>query len=188
MNDFTMRLPEGMVSRLAETNWGQQLLQYRDNDDHLFIAVRKNYLSAYLRGRAVFKRIEERNGSVVAVFDQRFLLGKDEPSGDLYFDGQKVYGKTGGSIEHEESPLNFVAWVNRVKNYGEKISDAKEDLSEKAFLSKRALQPAVINLEMALPGFPSISKRTGKEILIAPRIDMVQLESTNGGVELVFRG
>ena len=190
--NFTMRLPRGMASRLAETDWGQQLLRYRDNNDHLFIAVRNDYLSVYLRGRAIFKRIEEKKGALVASFDQRYLLGKDKPSGDLYYDGKKVYRKPDEIIEHGELPLNFAGWVNRVKNYGlvnlddEQISGTNEDLSEKASLSERALQPAVVNLEMALPGFPSVSKKTGKEISIAPRIDMVQLEPTNGGVELVF--
>jgi hypothetical protein len=192
LNKFTMKLPDGMASRLVDADWGKRLLSFRDGKDHLFIAVRDNYLSVYINGRAVFKKIEEKNGKLVAAFDQRYLLGKDQPSGDLYFDGEKVYRKSGERVEKDYSPLNLSAWVNRVKSYGlvnlddETVSDEAEDLSEKGLLASRAMRPSVINLEMALPGFPSVSKRTGKEILIAPRIDMVHLEPTETGADLVF--
>ncbi|KRR23597.1 hypothetical protein [Bradyrhizobium retamae] len=192
LNKFTMKLPDGMPSRLVDTDWGKRLLSFRDGKDHLFIAVRDNYLSVYINGRALFKKIEEKNGKLVATFDQRYLLGKDQPSGDLHFDGEKVYRKSGELVEKDCSPLNLSAWVNRVKSYGlvnlddETVSDEAEDLSEKGLLASGALRPSVINLEMALPGFPSVSKRTGKEILIAPRIDMVHLEPTETGADLVF--
>lgn len=188
-NQFAMRLPTGMVSRLADTDWGQELLGFRDGKDHLFIAVRDNYLSVYVEGRAVFKTIEEKNGRLAAAFDQRYLLGKDAPSGDLYFDGKTVRRKNGDAVEiapSDVSPLNFPAWVGRVKNYD--LDDADDEEAkprEKGCLAPLALGSSVVNLEMALPGFPS--EKNGKQILIAPRIDMVHLdESTSSGAELVF--
>jgi hypothetical protein len=191
---FAMKLPEGMVARLAATEWGRRIFDYRQGKDHLFIAVRDRYLSVYINGRAVFKKVEEKNGRLVALFDQRYLYGKDHPSGDLCFDGEKIFrkGNESGRIESEHSPRHFAAWVHRVRSYDlvdlgdEKVSSDPEDVSEKGSLARHALDPAVINLEMALPGFPSVSKKTGKEILIAPRIDMVRLEQTGAGAELVF--
>lgn len=189
-NQFTMRLPTGMVSRLAGTNWGKQLLDFRDGDNHLFIAVRDNYLSVYVEGRAVFKRIEEKGGKLVAVFDQRYLLGKGGPSGDLYFDGESVRPERGNAITlapADVSPLNFPAWVSRVKNYDLDDPDQTAKPREKGCLAPLALKSSVVNLEMALPGFPSVSKKTGEEILIAPRIDMVHLDTAaSGSAELVF--
>jgi hypothetical protein len=187
-NQFAMRLPTGMVSRLAGTDWGRQLLGFRDGNDHLFIAVRDKYLSVYVEGRAVFKRIEEKGDKLVAVFDQRYLLGKDSPSGDLHFDGERILRNSGGEVKlapDTVSPLTFSTWVSRVKNYD--LADSEDQSGqarEKGCLAPHALSPSVVNLEMALPGFPS--QKDGRAILIAPRIDMVHLEPTQTGAELVF--
>ena len=155
-NRFTMNLPDGMVPRLASTGWGKQLFNFRDGKDHLFIAVRDNYLSVYIEGRAVFKKIEEKGGKLVAVFDQRYLLGKDVPSGDLYFDGEKVFSKNDQRVERDDTPLNFAAWVSRVKNYDLADPDNENnDVREKGCLATRALSPSVIDLLPDLPSFIS---------------------------------
>lgn len=187
---FAMNLPEGMVARLATTDWGRRIFDYRRGKDHLFIAVRDGYLSVYVNGRAVFKKVEEKKGKLVAVFDQRYLLGKDHLSGDLCFDGERVFRRRDekSRIEGGEALLDFSSWVDRVRNYelAESAPGGGEDISEKGSLAGHAQHPSVINREMALPGLTGISKKTGKEIRIAPRIDMIHLAKTEEGAELVF--
>jgi hypothetical protein len=189
MAPFKMGLPEGMLDTLSATPWWKELLAYRYNGQHLFIAVRKNYLSAYLLGRAVFKKISRDNkGKIVARFDRRYLFGPNAAPGDLTFDGEAITGKDGTTVEHEDAPPNFERWVRRVKSYGlvnlddDELSDQEPDLSEKACLAPRALAPSVINLEMALPGY--INPTTGK--VTAARIDMAHLAGEQGGAKLVF--
>jgi hypothetical protein len=187
---FAMNLPEGMVARLAATDWGRRIFDYRRGKDHLFIAVRDRYLSVYVNGRAVFKKVKEENGKLVALFDQRYLLGKDHPSGDLCFNGERVFRRRDekSRIDGGEALLDFSSWVDRVRTYelAKNSPDDGEDTSEKGALAVHAQHPSVINLEMALPGLTGISKKTGKEIRIAPRIDMIHLAKTEEGAELLF--
>ena len=187
---FKIGLPDGMLNRLAEKEWWRDLLAY--DDDPLFVAVRDNYLSVYVRGKAIFKRVEEKNGKILATCDRRYFLSGEK--GDLVFDGQKFRDKrkNGTVIESlsYNGPSDLKRRVKQIKRHplvnlddGD-VSDKKRDLSEKACLALRAVRPEVINLEMALPGFVSRGKN------IAPRIDMVHLVRSEvqnePGVAVVF--
>jgi hypothetical protein len=170
-----------MLDRLGEKEWWQHLLAYRDEGTPptpLFVAVRNTYLSVYVRGRALFKRIEEIDGEIRATCDRRYFFGPGSDEGDLIFDGHKFYDRRDNNKEvasyNDRTDLKHR--VERIKRYrlvnldDDELSSEKEDLSEKACLASRAVRPEVINLEMALPGFRSPE---GKKI--APRIDMVHL-------------
>ena len=192
MTSFKMELPEGMLGKLSETSWWDALLTYRDNGQHLFIAVRDGYLSAYLLGRAVFKEIRQRRGKIVASFDRRYVFGERARAGDLLFDGETVKEKDGSIVKDEyaqHAPPNFERFVKLVKKYrlvnpdDERLLDEKPDLTEKACLAPRALAPSVINLEMQLRGFRGNTKGTKGT---GARIDMVHLEPEQAGAKLVF--
>jgi hypothetical protein len=59
MTEFGTGLPNDMLDHLMKMEWWRDLLTYRDGKTPLFVAVRDNYLSIYVCGRAIFKRIWE---------------------------------------------------------------------------------------------------------------------------------
>src|SRR5947208_5490815 len=93
MTRFAMGLPDGMLDQLDETKWWGHLLAYRDEGTPLFVALRDNYLSGYVSGRALFKKIEEKNGEIRATCDRRYFVGRGSDKGDLIFDRHNFYDK-----------------------------------------------------------------------------------------------
>lgn len=182
---FEMSLKDGFLDRLAEQQWWRDLLAYRDPDNghHFFVGVRSNYLSVYFLGKAVFKKVYQNDkGAIVAKVDRRYFDGASSARGDLVFDGKELRGSSGGDRQYSGSS-DLAAWVKMIKSYppGKKIEPG-----EKECLADRAQRPCVVNLEMALPGFEKKSPTTTRSI-IAPRIDMVELErADDGSVRLVF--
>jgi hypothetical protein len=172
MAEFAMGLPNDMLDHLMKMEWWCNLLAYRDEGTPLFVAVRNNYLSVYVCGRAIFKRIWEERGAIHASFDGRYFYG---PKTEAVIDGAA------------ETIRNLDPWVKRVKGFKKLVildddtsSNDPMDIGEKECLASRAVRPSVINLEMALPGFVSKGKK------IAPRIDMVHLEPGRPSVAVVF--
>jgi hypothetical protein len=172
MAEFGMGLPNDMLDHLAKTKWWRDLLAYRDDGTPLFVAVRDNYLSIYVCGRAIFKRIWAERGAIRASFDRRYFYDSKADKGDLIFDGENVLARNGAVIDRAAETLRDLdLWVKRIKGY-KKLVVLDDDTSsqdpmvigEKECLASRAVRPSVINLEMALPGFVSNGKK------IAPRI------------------
>ena len=188
MAEFAMGLPNDMLDHLMKMEWWCNLLAYRDEGTPLFVAVRDNYLSIYVCGRAIFKRIWEERGAIHASFDGRYFYGPKTNKGDLIFDGENVLAKNGAVIDGAaETIRNLDLWVKMIKGYRKLVildddTSSKDpmDIGEKECLASRAVRPSVINLEMALPGFVANEKK------IAPRIDMVHLEPGRPGVAVVF--
>jgi hypothetical protein len=189
---FEMSLKDGLLDRLAQLQWWRDLLGYRDPDNgqHFFVAVRKDYLSVYFFGNAIFKKIyENRSGAIVATVDRRYFDGPASSPGDLVFDGVTL----GGSADpnrHYSGVADLAAWAKIIKSYPPGRSDAP---GEKECLAPRALDPSVINLEMALPGFEKevspgedATPLAEKASPTAPRIDMVHLERSGDNVQAVF--
>ena len=95
---FEMSLKDGLLDRLAQQQWWRDLLAYRDPDNgqHFFVAVRKDYLSVYFLGKAIFKKIyEDGKGAIVATVDRRYFDGAGSAKGDLVFDGKVLGGPNG---------------------------------------------------------------------------------------------
>ena len=188
MAEFAIGLPNGMLDDLTKMKWWRDLLVYRHEGTPLFVAVRHDYLSVYVCGRAIFKRIWEERGAIHASFDGRYFYGPKTEKGDLIFDGENVLAKNGAVIDGAaETIRNLDLWVKRVKGFKKLVildddtsSNDPTDIGEKECLASRAVRPSVINLEMALPGFVANEKK------IAPRIDMVHLEPGRPGVAVVF--
>lgn len=188
---FEMSLKDGLLDRLAEQQWWRDLLAYRDPDSgqHFFVAVRKDYLSVYFLGKAIFKKIyDDGKGGIVATVDRRYFDGAGSARGDLVFDG-KVLGGSNGTGRRYSSSADIAEWAKIIKSYPPGKTPAP---GEKECLAGRALEPFVVNLEMALPGFkrntppePSISP-LAKKSSTAPRIDMVHLEPDGSLVQIVF--
>jgi hypothetical protein len=189
---FEMSLKDGLLDRLSELQWWRDLLAYRDPDNgqHFFVAVRKNYLSVYFFGNAIFKKIyENQGGAIVATVDRRYFDGPASSPGDLVFDGVTL----GGSADpnrHYSGPADLATWAKIIKLYPPGKSDAP---GEKECLAPRALDPSVINLEMALPGFEKevspgddATAPVEKSPPTAPRIDMVHLRKNGDNVQIVF--
>jgi hypothetical protein len=185
---FDIRLPGGLLDRLGNMPWWSDLLAYRDEGRPLFVAARDMYLSVYVCGKAIFQRIEVRNGEIRATCDRRYFFGGD--NGDLIFDGQNFRDERNNNpvvecLSYNDSS-DLKRRVERIKRYprvnlgDDELSEKKPDLSEKACLASRADRPEVINLEMALKGFESRNRN------IAPRIDMVHLVRSEPGVAIVF--
>jgi hypothetical protein len=193
---FQIELPNGMLERLGKMEWWRVLLEYRDEEkNQLFVAVRYNYLSVYVRGRAIFKEIRVmRNGEIKAIFDRRYFHGPEANSGDLIFNGEKVYCETNKTKVEDEGATamlrDFDRWVKMIRNYKPVIledgTSLKETstIQEKECLASRAVSPNVINLEMAI----SIKGSNGRNV--ARRIDMVHLVRSEvrskPGVAIVF--
>jgi hypothetical protein len=104
---FQIRLPNDMLERLGKTEWWRDLLKYRDEENNpLFVAVRNNYLSVYVCGRAIFKEIsKKRNGEIHAVFDRRYFHGPKAARGDLIFDGENVREENGAVVKDATAML-----------------------------------------------------------------------------------
>jgi hypothetical protein len=118
MNEFAMRLPNDMLDHLMKMEWWRALLAYRDDGTPLFVAVRNNYLSIYVCGRAIFKRIWEERGAIRASFDGRYFYGPKADKGDLIFDGGNVLAKNGAVIDRAAETLRDLdLWVKRIKGY-----------------------------------------------------------------------
>jgi hypothetical protein len=185
---FEMSLKDGLLDRLAELQWWRDLLAYRDPDNgqHFFVAVRKNYLSVYFFGNAIFKKIyENQSGAIVATVDRRYFDGPASSPGDLVFDGVTL-GASADPNRHYSGPAHLATWAKIIKSYPPGKSDAP---GEKECLAPRALDPSVINLEMALPGFEKEDDATApveKSPPTAPRIDMVHLRKNGDDVQIVF--
>jgi len=186
---FEIGLPDDMLDRMWKREWWRELLAYRDEGIPLFVAVRNNYLSVYVCGRAIFKEIrEKKNGAIHAIFDKRYFYGPKTPVGDLIFNGDNVCDKKSGAVIQGGTARlrDLERWVKEIKKYKlvnlDDVTLSKEsmDIGEKECLASRAANPKVINLEMALKGFVSNGRRT------APRIDMVHLERNGPDVACVF--
>ncbi|MFZ2156449.1 MAG: hypothetical protein WAV72_10050 [Bradyrhizobium sp.] len=188
---FEMSLKDGLLDRLAQQRWWRDLLAYRDPDNgqHFFVAVRKDYLSVYFLGKAIFKKIyENKKGAIVATVDRRYFDGSGSARGDLIFDGEMLGGSSGTGRRYSSS-ADLAEWAKIIKSYP---PGKAPDPGEKECLAARALDPFVVNLEMALPGFkksppeadPSSPRK--KKSSTAPRIDMVHLERDGHSARIVF--
>jgi hypothetical protein len=182
---FEMSLKDGLLDRLAQQQRWRDLLSYRDPDNgqHFFVAVRKDYLSVYFLGKAIFKKIYENNkGAIVATVDCRYFDGAGSARGDLVFDGEML----GGTGRRYSSSADLADWARIIKSYP---PGKTHEPGEKECLAARALDPSVVNLEMALPGFKkklSSETPTAKRSTTAPRIDMVDLKRDGSSVRIVF--
>ena len=135
---FEMSLKHGLLDRLAQQQWWRDVLAYRDPDNghHFFVAVRKEYLSVYLLGKAIFKKIyEDGNGEIVATVDSRYFYGAGSAKGDLVFDG-KVLGRPNETGRHYSSPADLAEWAKIIKSYPPGKTPAP---GEKECLAARAL-------------------------------------------------
>jgi hypothetical protein len=189
---FEVSLKDGLLDRLAEQQWWRDLLAYRDPDNgqHFFVAIRKDYLSVYFLGKAIFKKIyENRSGSIVATVDRRYFDGPGSAPGDLVFDGATLGGSADPSRRYSGG-ADLAAWAAIIKSYPPGKTGAP---GEKECLATRALDPDVVNLEMALPGFEKEIEPEDDATLpveksqpTAPRIDMVHLEQSGKNIQVVF--
>jgi hypothetical protein len=191
---FEISLKDGLLDRLAQQQWWRDLLAYRDPDNgqHFFVAVRKDYLSVYFFGNAIFKKIyENQSGAIVATVDRRYFDGPGSSPGDLVFDGETLGKSAADPGRRYSGAADLAAWAKIIKSYPPGKSD---EPGEKECLAPRALDPFVVNLEMALPGFEKerppeddTSLPTAKSAPTAPRIDMVHLERDgDDNVRIVF--
>jgi hypothetical protein len=116
---FEMSLKDGFLDRMAQQQWWRDLLAYRDPDNgqHFFVAVRKNYLSVYFFGKAIFKKIyENRNGEIVATVDRRYFDGPAAARGDLVFDGETLGGSNELGRRYATS-ADLATWAKIIKSY-----------------------------------------------------------------------
>ena len=92
---------------------------------------RDNYLSIYVCGRAIFKRIWEERGAIRASFDGRYFYGPKTNKGDLIFDGENVLAKNGAVIDGAAETLRDIdRWVKMIKGY-RKLVILDDDTSSK---------------------------------------------------------
>jgi hypothetical protein len=188
---FEISLKDGLLDRLARQQWWRDLLAYRDPDNgqHFFVAVRKDYLSVYFFGNAIFKKIyENQSGAIVATVDRRYFDGPGSSPGDLVFDGETLGKSAADPGRRYSGAADLAAWAKIIKSYPPGKSS---EPGEKECLAPRALDPFVVNLEMALPGFEKEEDNTSltavKSAPTAPRIDMVHLERDgDANVRIVF--
>src|ERR1700737_2780769 len=103
---FEMSFKDGLLDRLAQQQWWHDLLAYRDPDNgqHFFVAVRKDYLSVYFFGKAIFKKIyENKKGAIVATVVRRYFDGTGSARGDFVFAGEMLGGWNGGGPRYSSS-------------------------------------------------------------------------------------
>jgi len=162
----------------------------------LFLAVRDNYINAYVEGQSVLKISFGRHVSPIKVrakIHPKYTLSihKDVKERDYYvFDGNKVLYKRLHHIECYEGPVSMTRWVAKAQTFAKWHRGVKplDDSTNPATPEKRgvaaivARSPNVIDLEMALP---ADKKSKHPEDQSAPRMDIVALERFQNRARIV---
>jgi hypothetical protein len=161
--DFPQR---GLAALEKRPDWWQDLLQARFDDAQgdkrpLFLAVRKNYLNAYVQGQSIAK-ITFKNAvpaCLCADIHHKFVI--EGAKGQKFL---RWIGSDGADIDYT-GPAMLDRWIKKAQTF------TKEEKVGVASIADN--NSHVIDVEMALPG-------------AASRIDMVALERYGKDIRIAF--
>lgn len=186
MSVFVRRLGEISAASAAENPWWNDLLRLwrpsgTDTGSHgLRLAVRDGYLNFYRLGQSIAKVEVGRKGALRASVHTKYVTEPGKAGfGEGYarLQGRDFYLK--GSPQPwqaYEGPEQLIEATRRVNGAGDHKGYAGV---EKRFVDQLvAANAGVIDLEMALPAWG--------EQKTAPRMDIVALEQTVAGAQVVF--
>jgi hypothetical protein len=142
----------------------------------LLIALRDNYLSIYADGQAVLEaRFDARSGQAElrGKIHRKYVHGRKAGDGYLRFDGEVVDPK--GTAVVYGGPETLCGWVERALDHS-----GQEKRGVAAIVQRH---PNIIDVELALP---ARNPGTLGNRAVAPRVDMVALEETDAGIQVVF--
>lgn len=175
MTEFCRTFPDRWMDILTspadQPGWWRDILDYRFRDiagfeRPLILAVRKDYLNAYVEGQSVMRiRFDNKTEPkcLQAEIHYKYLGGEYR-----VFDGQKI------DCLHYLDKKSLDQWIKRAQGFA-KPKPGNDPFSEKQSVAVIAANhPHVIDVEMALPG------------LTAPRIDLVALEGDTSAIKIVF--
>jgi len=175
MTEFCRTFPGSWMDILTnpakQPEWWKEILGYRfrdiaGNEQPLILAVRKDYLNAYVEGQSVMRiRFDNKTEPkhLQAEIHYKYLGGEYR-----IFDGIEV------DRLHYLHKKSLDQWVKKAQVFA-KLKSGNDVFSEKQGVAVIAANhPRVIDVEMALPG------------LTAPRIDLVALERAGSAIKIVF--
>lgn len=177
MVKFTRTLNEDLFARKVTAkseNWwfGELLERWKPAGSEgpgLRIGIRDGYMNFYSFGQSVAKVTFQKKGFRADVHE-KYLM--ENPR-----DGQHYLKLSDPNVLPEDQGGGIDKWIER---------SAKYRGAEKFFVEQVVSQNgAVIDLEMALPGF-RVTNNAGTIHLVAPRIDLVALEEIDGKYRVVF--
>ena len=160
-------------------------LKASSSDYHLRLAIRDGYLNFYRAGRSLALVRFGSHGELKAKIHNKFIFG-EKGSGQSY-----VTLTSGGLLESEHGPACPYGGMKMLRSW---IRNAYAPQQyEKLFVNSVISQNAnIVDVEMALPAFlddpakQKLAKPKRKQRPTAPRMDLVALEQSANGWQLVF--
>ncbi len=150
---------------------GADKRKLEDDQAGLRLAIRRGYLNFYQAGQSVAKIGFGTNKKLQALIHNKYILGESGQGNGYVKMTSDGFNVPGAAVTRK---------YNGVADLQERVANTKNQIGEeKSFLDMIvARNPGVIDLEMGLPAF-------GPE-RVAPRMDIVALESVGEGLRVVF--